>query len=158
MNYAKIEICDVVNGPGVRTTLFVSGCAHNCVGCHNKEAQNFKFGEEFTDEVSHSILSSLDNEFIDGLSISGGDPLHPKNTSQIYELVKKVRARYSYKKSIWLWTGYTIEQLRNRNDSVTDGILKSIDVLIDGKFVKDLKEVGLRYRGSSNQKIINLAP
>ena len=158
MNFAKIEYCDVVNGPGVRTTLFVSGCAHNCVGCHNKEAQNFNFGEEFTDEVADSILSSLDNAFIEGLSISGGDPLHPKNTNQIHELVEKVRDMYSYKKSIWLWTGYTIEQLRNRNDSITDRILKNIDVLVDGKFVKDLKEAGLRYRGSSNQKIISLTP
>ena len=156
MNYAKIETGDVVNGPGVRTTLFVCGCSHNCQGCHNKEAQNFKFGNAYTDETEAIILKSLSDKFVAGLSISGGDPLHPKNVEQVSKIVDKVRGSFGESKTIWVWTGYTIQELLSRGCPFTLDILNKIDTLVDGKFVEGLRDTSLKYRGSSNQKVIYL--
>lgn len=150
MNYAKIEFCDVVNGPGVRTTLFVSGCSHNCKGCHNKEAQNFKFGSEFDEDQKSRVLDSLSDPYIDGLSISGGDPLHPNNVSCVLNLVKELREIYGHTKTVWVWTGYLFSELTGEQAE----LVEMIDVLVDGRFVESLKDAKLRYRGSSNQNII----
>lgn len=156
MNYAKIETCDVVNGPGARTTLFVCGCSHNCFGCHNKEAQNFKFGSIYTKDTENFILKSLEDKYIAGLSISGGDPLHPKNVEQISKLVDRVRDCFGENKTIWVWTGYTLKELLERECHWTANILSKINTLVDGRFVEQLKDTSLRFRGSSNQQVITI--
>lgn len=156
MHYSKIEYCDVVNGQGARTTLFVSGCTHCCSGCHNKSTWNFKAGQEFTQETIDKILNSIDNDYVSGLTLSGGDPLNPKNLADVWELVIQFRYKFGNTKSIWCWTGYVLEDLQARNCQQTNDILLSIDVLVDGPFVESLKDPSLVWRGSSNQRVIPL--
>lgn len=155
MNYAKIEKCDVVNGPGIRTTLFVSGCTHACPSCHNKEAQNFRFGQKFTQQTLEELLEVCSDEFCSGLTLSGGDPLHPTNILDVAHIVKAFRYRFGNTKNIWCWTGYTLEGLRNRCDFAVSYLLENIDVLVDGPFVEALKDPALKWRGSSNQRILH---
>ena len=150
MYYSKIIYEDVVNGDGLRTTLFVSGCTLNCKGCHNKQSQNFRFGELYTEQTKNKIIESLNNEYVDGLSISGGDPLEPKNFKDVLELCKSVKELYP-NKTIWLWTGRTIEEIL---DTDTKAVLQYIDVLIDGRYVEEYKNSSLLYRGSSNQRVL----
>jgi anaerobic ribonucleoside-triphosphate reductase activating protein len=154
MNHSKIEYCDCSNGVGVRTTLFVSGCTSMCLGCHNKSTWNFKAGQEFTQETIDKILDSIDNEYVSGLTLSGGDPLHPKNIPDVWELVIQFRSKFGNIKNIWCWTGYLLEDLQSRSCEQTDDILLSIDVLVDGKFVEALKDPSLQWRGSSNQRVL----
>lgn len=154
MKYANIKYHDVANGTGIRTSLFVSGCNNNCPGCFNKEAQDFNFGEEFTDDIIHKILDSVDDDFHDGISILGGEPLDPKNAPDVLRLVKSFRDKYGYDKSIWVYTGYIFENLVEiGNPSVID-ILNSIDILVDGPFIESQKSLLLKFRGSRNQRII----
>ena len=150
MYYSKIIYEDVVNGDGLRTTLFVSGCTLNCKGCHNKQSQNFRFGELYTEQTKNKIIESLNNEYVDGLSISGGDPLEPKNFKDVLELCKSVKELYP-NKTIWLWTGRTIEEIL---DTDTKAVLQYIDVLIDGRYIEEYKNSSLLYRGSSNQRVL----
>lgn len=150
MYYSKIIYEDVVNGDGLRTTLFVSGCTLNCKGCHNKQSQNFRFGELYTEQTKNKIIESLNNEYVDGLSISGGDPLEPKNFKDVLELCKSVKEVYPYK-TIWVWTGRTIEEILDTDANV---VLQYIDVLIDGRYVEEYKNSSLLYRGSSNQRVL----
>lgn len=150
MNFHQYYPVDVVNGPGTRCTLFVSGCVHQCRGCYNQSTQRLDSGKLFTQQAADQIIADLKDERIKrrGLSLSGGDPLHPANVPEILALVKRVKAECP-DKDIWVWTGYTLAELDDAQREVTD----YIDVLIDGKFEQDKKDLNLEWRGSSNQII-----
>lgn len=150
MNYHQYHPIDVVNGPGTRSTLFVSGCEHNCKGCYNQSTWSLRSGHPYTQDLEDRIIADLNDTRIPkrGLSLSGGDPLHPQNVSAILHLVKRVKQECSGK-DIWLWTGYLLSELSETQKQV----LEYIDVLIDGKFIKDLADPNLDWRGSSNQVI-----
>lgn len=164
MKYSEIKLFDIANGTGVRTSIFVSGCRRHCKGCFNSKAWSFYSGQTFDQDTIKYILDSLSNSYIDGLSILGGEPLEPENCSEVLNLIEQVRNLYS-DKSIWLWTGFRFEDLVNEyNEKNPDtievaklrhSILKHIDILVDGEFIEDKKEVGLRFRGSSNQRILD---
>lgn len=149
MNYAQIRKYDVANGTGVRTTLFVSGCTHNCPSCFNEEYQNFKYGNEFTEETEQQILEHLSDPNVKGLSILGGEPFQ-QNVWTLYKLVRAVKERTG--KNIWIWTGYKFEEIPKQYRLV----LEYIDVLVDGRFVQELKSAKLQFRGSSNQRVIDV--
>ncbi|MEI8658584.1 MULTISPECIES: anaerobic ribonucleoside-triphosphate reductase-activating protein [Vibrio] len=150
MNYHQYHPIDVVNGPGTRCTLFVSGCEHNCKGCYNQSTWSLRSGHPYTQDLENRIIADLNDTRIPkrGLSLSGGDPLHPQNVSAILHLVKRVK-RECTDKDIWLWTGYLLSELSEAQKQV----LEYIDVLIDGKFIKELADPSLDWRGSSNQVI-----
>lgn len=150
MNYHRYYPVDVVNGEGTRCTLFVAGCVHQCPGCYNKSTWGINSGKPFTQSLEDQIIKDLQDTEIkrQGLSLSGGDPLHPKNVPTILKLVKRVKAECD-NKDIWLWTGYKLNELTDEQQS----IVPYIDVLIDGKFVQDLADPKLLWRGSSNQII-----
>lgn len=150
MNYHRYYPVDVVNGEGTRCTLFVAGCVHQCPGCYNKSTWGINSGKPFTQSLEDQIIKDLQDTEIkrQGLSLSGGDPLHPKNVPTILKLVKRVKAECD-NKDIWLWTGYKFNELTDEQQS----IVPYIDVLIDGKFVQDLADPKLLWRGSSNQII-----
>ena len=153
MNYLQYYPVDVVNGEGTRCTLFVSGCEHFCKGCHNSSTWDAQKGHPFDQAMEDRILEDLGDQRIkrDGLSLSGGDPLFPGNLSGILQLVKKVKVTYPTK-NIWMWTGYTLENLSPAQQE----IIQYIDVLIDGRFELDKRDLSLPWRGSSNQRIIKL--
>lgn len=150
MNYHKYHPVDVVNGEGTRCTLFVAGCEHNCRGCYNKSTLNPNSGHLFTQELEDKIIADLQDTRImrRGLSLSGGDPLHPANIDSVLQLVKRVKNECPTK-DIWLWTGYTFNNLTNTQKEIVD----MVDVLIDGKFEQELYDPSLEWRGSSNQII-----
>ncbi|MGL4951511.1 MAG: anaerobic ribonucleoside-triphosphate reductase activating protein [Mycoplasma sp.] len=147
MKYIKIENCNLVNGDGARVILWVSGCTHQCKNCHNKETWDFNQGKDFNEETMNEIFKLLDNPFISGLTISGGDPLHPENAFEVIKISKEVKERYP-NKNIWIWTGYLIEQIVKDDRK---NILSYIDVLIDGPFIES-KPTTKKYRGSDNQR------
>ncbi|QQT49872.1 anaerobic ribonucleoside-triphosphate reductase-activating protein [Proteus mirabilis] len=153
MNYHQYYPVDVVNGPGTRCTLFVAGCVHQCRGCYNKSTWSLTSGKPFTQEVEDQIIADLQDTRIkrQGLSLSGGDPLHPQNLSAILKLVKRVKTQYP-EKDIWVWTGYLLADLTPEQQEV----VSYINVLIDGKFVQELYDPALLWRGSSNQVIHKL--
>ena len=153
MNYSKYYPIDVLNGEGTRCTLFVSGCIHQCRGCYNQSTWSPDAGELFTEQLANQIIEDLNDQRIkkQGLSLSGGDPLHPANIAQILILVKRVK-KECVGKDIWLWTGYKKSELT----ALQLEILNYIDVLIDGKFVQELADPNLHWRGSSNQVIYRL--
>ena len=155
MNYAEIKYNDIANGVGVRTSLFVSGCSHHCKGCFNEVAWDFDYGKEFSYNTLKEILDSLKPDYIAGLSILGGEPLDHKNINAVSTIVEVVRKSFP-NKSIWVYTGYTYEELLERNNLFTSLILNKIDVLVDGKFIEELKDISLKFRGSSNQRIIDM--
>ena len=158
MNYAKINKNDIANGSGVRVTLFVSGCTHHCKGCFNQEAWDFKYGEPFDENVENELLEALSPSYIKGLTLLGGEPMEPQNQRVLVHFLKKVKEKYP-NKTIWCYSGYTLEQLTGQSRArceVTDEMLSLVDVLVDGQFVEELKDISLRFRGSSNQRIINL--
>lgn len=146
MNYASIVKCDSLNGDGFRTVLFVTGCSHKCKGCYNKSTWNPMNGQEFTSETLETLLEYLDKPYIKGLTLSGGDPLYPGNIDEIYNIVKTVKKMTG--KDIWLWTGYKLSEIPEKATK----ILEYIDVIVDGKYIEDLKTVK-KFRGSSNQSI-----
>lgn len=148
MNYNGISECDVLNGTGFRVVLFVSGCENFCRGCHNQKTWDYNFGHEFTKNTKQYIYECLDKDYIDGLSISGGDPFAPNNREETIKFISEVRNRYGDTKNIWLWTGYTIEQLNEMNIDISN-----LDVIVDGKFEIDKRDVRLKFKGSSNQNI-----
>ena len=159
MNYADIKKADIANGTGVRVSVFVSGCTHACKNCFNRKAWDFNYGKEFTETEIDKILKELDNPFVSGLSLLGGEPLEHSNQKGLLPLVKKVKEKYP-QKDIWCYTGYTFD-----NDVMgkmygkweeTAELLKNIDVMVDGKFEEDKKDLRLRFRGSSNQRIIDV--
>lgn len=158
MKYATIKPFDVANGPGIRTSLFVSGCKHACRGCFNEDIWDFDKGQEFTDETIDSIIELLKRDFIKGLSLLGGEPLDPQNQEWVCKLVKKVKEQIP-DKTIWCYSGYTYEYITHvmcKNLPYTKDILKACDVLVDGRFVLELLDLKLKFRGSSNQRVIDL--
>ena len=150
MNYSKYYPIDVLNGEGTRCTLFVSGCIHNCKGCYNQSTWSPSAGDLFTEELSDQIIQDLNDQRIkkQGLTLSGGDPLHPANVAEVLKLVKRVKTE-CVAKDIWMWTGYLLADLNVKQKQIVD----LVDVLIDGKFEKDLADPSLAWRGSSNQVI-----
>ena len=140
---------DVANGTGVRVSLFVSGCRNHCKGCFNKETWDFNYGEEFTSDTVNEILKLLEPAYIKGLSILGGDPFEPENIKTVLDLCRKVKKQYPLK-DIWVYTGYFYEEFNKHP------VMNSIDVLVDGQFIEELKDISLRFRGSSNQRIIDV--
>ena len=158
MNYAAIKWADVANGPGVRVSLFVSGCTHRCPGCFNGEAQDFAYGQPFTQAEEDRIAAALAPAHIKGLSLLGGEPFEPDNQRALLPLLRRVREKYPGKE-IWCYTGYTLEELRGDSRARcedTDEMLSLIDVLVDGPFVEAQKDLNLRFRGSANQRVLNV--
>ena len=158
MNYCRIYLADIANGPGARVSLFVSGCTHHCKGCFNEPTWSFDYGELYTGETEDYILGCLATEGNDGLTILGGEPMELVNQAGIVSLVRRAKAMG---KSIWVYTGYTLEELKDEwnkrcHGPYTDEILELIDVLVDGEFHEDEKDISLAYRGSRNQRIIYL--
>lgn len=159
MNYATIKSRDIANGPGVRVSLFVSGCTHRCPGCFNEEAWDFNFGQPFTQEVIDRILEDLSPSFVKGLTLLGGEPFDPRNQPSIVELLRQVKAKYP-EKSIWAFSGYLFDRdiLPGKlgDPTVTREYLSYLDVLVDGPFVQAKKNLTLRFRGSENQRLIDV--
>ncbi|WP_408069759.1 anaerobic ribonucleoside-triphosphate reductase activating protein [Butyrivibrio sp. JL13D10] len=160
MNYAEIKKTDIANGTGVRTSLFVSGCTHHCKGCFNEETWDFDFGKPFTREVEDEIIESLRPAYVTGLTILGGEPMEIVNQKSLRPFIERVREELP-NKTIWIYSGYVWEELTDKNNKRchcedTEKILSMIDVLVDGEFVIDLKNISLKFRGSSNQRIINV--
>ena len=161
MNYATIKRHDISNGPGVRVSLYVSGCRNHCKNCFNPETWDFNYGEPFTKEVENSIIEGLKPAYIKGFTLLGGDPFEPENQIVLAPFLEKLRKKYP-EKTIWAFTGYDFERhLLTGKLGDADTVmrmLKCIDVLVDGKFVEELKDLNLRFRGSSNQRIILVQP
>ena len=159
MNYAVIKKNDIANGPGVRVSLFVSGCRHHCRNCFNREAWDFSYGSPFTEKTEEEILSALDHSYVTGLSLLGGEPFEPENQEPLLHLVRSVRERFP-EKTIWCYSGFTFEKdlLTGSvgNPETVRSLLTSLDVLVDGRFVEELKDPALLFRGSSNQNIIDV--
>lgn len=159
MNYATIKKLDVANGRGLRVSLFVSGCTHHCKGCFNPETWNFEYGEPFTEEVENQLLEYLKPDYIQGLSLLGGEPFEPVNQKALLPFIRKVKAMYP-NKNIWCYTGYDFEQdilTEKLGDwEITRELLSYIDILIDGEFKLELKNPNLRFRGSANQRVIRV--
>ena len=151
MRYNTIRKMDIANGPGVRVSIFMQGCAFHCENCFNKETWDFDKGEEFTDEVIENIIELCKPSFIKGLSILGGEPWHPKNVDGTTKLVKRFKEVFP-DKTIWSWSGYTFEDYLSKQDGI-----KYVDVVVDGRFVDSLKNPTLKFKGSSNQRVIDVA-
>lgn len=152
MNYAKIRKFDVSNGPGVRTTLFVSGCTNNCEGCFNKDLQNFNYGDKWTKEIEDEFIRYVKNTNVNGVNILGGEPMDQIKDKDLYNLLKRIKDET--KKSIWLWSGYIYEDILRNEDKMA--ILSLVDVLVDGRFEINKRNISLKYRGSSNQRVIDV--
>lgn len=152
MNYHDIKHDDMNNGPGLRVTLFVSGCDHYCNGCQNPETWDTKSGIPFDNTAIEEIFEQLDNDYISGITFSGGDPLNENNRVEVCSLIHQIRLKYGKSKSIWIYTGYTWEEIVN----TLTPILLGIDVLIDGMFEKDLADVNYHWAGSTNQRVIDV--
>lgn len=159
MNYGTIKNCDIANGIGVRVTLFVSGCTNCCEGCFQPETWDFNYGEPFTEKTENTILEMLSPDYIRGLTILGGEPFEPQNQEALLPFVKKVKEKLPGK-DIWAFSGFTLEELLDENHkkhtAYTNELLSLIDVLVDGRFEQDKKDITLRFRGSSNQRVIDL--
>ncbi len=159
MNYAEIKTCDIANGEGVRTSLFVSGCTHRCKGCFNEIAWDFEYGKAFDEQVEEYILKELALSFIAGLTLLGGEPLEPQNQRGLLPFLEEVKKRYP-QKNIWCYTGYLYETDLQEGGRAycecTDRMLELIDILVDGPFVEAQKDIRLKFRGSANQRIIDL--
>lgn len=157
-NYSKIKTFDIANGSGIRTSIFFSGCEHHCKNCFNSELWDFNIGKSFTKEVYESKIRPTINKHIAGISILGGEPMHPNNLIATDHLIKWFKEDFP-DKTIWLWSGYTINELLNKsnpNYEMNFDIIKYIDVLVDGRYVDELRDLTLKWRGSSNQRVINV--
>lgn len=159
MHYGKIKNCDIANGVGVRVSLFVSGCTNHCEGCFQPETWDFNYGNDFTEETENRILEMLAPDYICGLTVLGGEPFEPENQRVLVDFLRKVRRKYP-EKSIWCFTGFTLEMLETEGThchcEATEEMLSLIDVLVDGRFDKNKKNISLRFRGSENQRLIDL--
>lgn len=157
MNYAEIKYCDVANGPGVRTSLFVSGCSHHCPGCFNEIAWDFNYGKPFTQDTIDSIIESLKPDYIQGLTLLGGEPFEYSNQKGLLPLVRQVR-KVLPQKDIWCFTGFLFDKdiIENmcKRWKETNELLSYIDVLVDGRFIEELKNLNLKFKGSENQRTI----
>ena len=159
MNYATIKNCDIANGPGVRVSLFVSGCTHHCKGCFNAVAWDFDYGQPFTQETIDEILNMMKPNYIKGITLLGGEPFEPQNQPALVDLLRQIKATYP-EKSIWAFSGYLFDKdiLPGKlgDPAVTKEFLSYLEVLVDGRFVIEKKDLSLRFRGSSNQRIIHV--
>ena len=159
MNYAAIKNCDIANGPGVRVSLFVSGCTHRCKGCFNEVAWDFHYGEPFTQETVNKLLQMLAPDYVKGLTLLGGEPFEPANQPEIVSFLRQVKEKYP-EKTVWAFSGYLFDKdiLAGKLGpwSVTGEYLSYLDVIVDGPFVQEKKDLSLRFRGSSNQRIIDV--
>lgn len=149
MNYIKINKVDIANGIGIRVSLWVAGCNHHCLNCHNPETWNEKAGQPFTEETKGKLFKLLSKDYIDGLTLSGGDPLFPNNREPLTELCKEVKEKFP-NKTIWCWTGYLYEQVKDLP------IMEYIDVLVDGPYIDSQRDITLNWRGSPNQRVIDV--
>ena len=159
MNYADIKKADIANGLGVRVSVFVSGCNHHCKNCFNKEAWDFNYGKEFTEEEIDKVIKELDHPYVSGLSLLGGEPLEHVNQQGLLPLVKKVKQKFP-EKNIWCYTGFTFDEdvmngMCNKWPETSE-LISYLDVVVDGKFEEEKKDVSLKFRGSSNQRIIDV--
>ncbi len=160
MHYGAIKLYDIANGPGVRVSLFVSGCRNHCKNCFNPETWDFNYGTPFDGAAEQKIIDGLKPDHIKGFSLLGGDPFEPENAEVLAPFLQKLRALYP-NKTFWCYTGYTLEQLcsgEKGNPAVNRRLLGALDVLVDGRFVEELKDLNLRFCGSSNQRLIDLKP
>ena len=158
MYYGMIKKSDVADGPGVRVSLFVSGCRHHCEGCFNAETWDFKYGDVYTAEVEEEILRAMEPSYISGFTFLGGEPMEPENRPFVFSLAKKLREKYP-EKTIWLYSGYLFdtEMLEwAKTDEIVKSLLPLIDVIVDGEFHIGEKNLGLKFRGSSNQRLIDV--
>ena len=159
MNYATIKPVDIANGPGVRVSLFVSGCTHFCKGCFNAEAWDFSFGQPFTEDTIEEILTYLDHDYITGMTLLGGEPMEPVNQEGLLPLVQAVRERLP-EKTIWCYTGYDFEEdilgRMMKESEITRKLVPLFDVMVDGKFVEEKRNLKLKFRGSENQRVLNV--
>ncbi len=158
MNYVEVKNYDISNGTGVRVSLFVSGCTHKCKNCFNKEAWDFNYGKVFDEKVIDVIMDDLNHDYIEGLTILGGEPMELSNQEGILPLIKKVRKQFP-NKNIWIYTGYSFDKDLlpwSKKYDFTKEILKNIDVIVDGEFVEEKKDISKYFRGSSNQRIIDV--
>lgn len=159
MKYAAIKSCDIANGPGVRVSLFVSGCRHHCKDCFNPETWDFAYGQPFDEAVMEHILALMAPDYIRGITYLGGEPFEPENQRVLLPFVRRVRAAFP-RKTIWCFTGFTYDELLTEGShprcEATDELLSLLDVLVDGRYVEELKDISLRFRGSSNQRLIDL--
>jgi len=158
MNYAVIKKFDIANGPGVRVSLFVSGCRHHCKNCFNKEAWDFKYGNPFTDDTADEIINALKPSHIQGFSLLGGEPFEPENQPELATLLERIKKELP-QKDIWCYSGFLFEDIHGGKVgecNTANKMLSNIDVLVDGKFVEELKGADLIFRGSSNQRIIDV--
>ena len=156
MYYAEIKYFDVANGPGIRVSLFVSGCPHACPGCFNEIAWNYEYGEKYTEEVEEKILKAVSKAEIQGLSLLGGEPLYPANLRALLPLLRKLKERLP-KKDIWCYSGYTYEELLSREGEEKkelEELFSYLTVLVDGRFIESEKDITLLFRGSKNQRLI----
>ncbi len=159
MNYAAMKPVDIANGPGVRVSLFVSGCTHHCKGCFNKEAWDFEYGMPFTEDAQKKVLDCLSHDYIEGLSLLGGEPMEPVNQEGLLPFIKKVRERFP-EKTIWCYTGYDFDKdimgRMMKNSQISRELLSLIDVIVDGEFIDEQRNLSLKFRGSQNQRIIDV--
>ena len=159
MNYATIKKRDIANGVGVRVSLFVSGCTHHCKNCFNKETWDFSYGEKFTEETEKLILEYLEPDFVNGLSLLGGEPFEIENQEALTLFLRKVKARFP-NKDIWCYTGYLFDKhllsVSRARGKFTDEMLSYIDVLVDGPYIEEQKDISLQFRGSKNQRVIDV--
>ena len=158
MNYAAIKTCDIANGPGVRTSLFVSGCTHHCKGCFQPETWNFDYGERYTKETEDEIIESLRPDYVDGITLLGGEPFEPENQRELVKLLRRIKKELP-QKTVWSFSGFTYEELTGDSRAVcevTNEMLSMLDVLVDGEFVEAKRNISLRFRGSENQRLIDM--
>ena len=161
MNYATIKWYDIANGEGVRISLFVSGCTHRCKNCFNKIAWDFDYGEKFDKAVAEKIIEELSSSYISGLSLLGGEPLEPQNQEALLPFIKEVKQRFP-DKTIWCYTGFVLDEKtgdlteKSKNTAYTSELISLFDVLVDGPYVEELKDIRLKFRGSSNQRVIDV--
>ena len=160
MNYCNVKNCDIANGVGVRVSLFVSGCRNRCKNCFQPETWDFNYGKPFDEQTEEKLMKMLAPSYINGLTVLGGEPMEPENQRALLPFLKKVKAAYP-QKTIWLYTGFTLDELRSpdcrAHTEYTEEILKLLTVLVDGRFVEEKKNISLRFRGSENQRLIDVA-
>lgn len=158
MKYGNIKKCDIANGIGVRTVLFVSGCTHHCKGCFQPETWDFDYGCEYTKATEDEIIESLKPDYVSGLTLLGGEPFEPQNQSVLISLLRRIKKEMP-QKTIWAFSGYTFEELTGNSRAVcecTDEIISMLSVLVDGKFIEEQRNISLRFRGSENQRLIDV--
>ncbi len=158
MNYGAIKKCDIANGVGVRTVLFVSGCTHHCKGCFQPETWNFNYGERYTKETEDEIIESLRPDYVDGITLLGGEPFEPENQRELVKLLRRIKKELP-QKTVWSFSGFTYEELTGDSRAVcevTNEMLSMLDVLVDGEFVEAKRNISLRFRGSENQRLIDM--